>query len=268
MPTPIQLITIAGVSALGGAINSVAGGGMLLVFPALVGLGVPPIVANATGTVALWPGSMGSLWGYRNAMRGAGTWALYLAVPSLIGGLLGALLLLSTPSARFSALVPWLMLGATVMFVAQRPVTNWLQKRSRKSGALPTDDVVAAPSIPKQKPPIHFLLLQLAIAIYGGYFGAGAGILMLVGLGLMGLTNIHQMNGLKNVCGSCFNAVAAITFATQGIVDWPIAAAMAVGSAIGGYFTSGLAQRTPQALIRTVIGVIGLAGSVWLMLQR
>ena len=123
-------------------------------------------------------------------------------------------------------------------------------------------------SIPALQPPLHYLFLQLAIAIYGGYFGAGAGILMLVGLGLMGLTNIHQMNGLKNVCGSCFNAVAAITFATQGIVDWPIAAAMAVGSVLGGYFTSGLAQRTPQALIRTVIGVIGLAGSVWLMWQR
>jgi len=267
MPTPIQLVTIAGISALGGAINSVAGGGMLLVFPALVGLGVPPIVANATGTVALWPGSMGSLWGYRSAMRGTGRWALYLAVPSLIGGLLGALLLLSTPSARFSALVPWLMLGATVMFVAQRPDTTWLQNRSR-SRTETVGNAGAANSIPALQPPLHYLFLQLAIAIYGGYFGAGAGILMLVGLGLMGLTNIHQMNGLKNVCGSCFNAVAAITFATQGIVDWPIAAAMAVGSVLGGYFTSGLAQRTPQALIRTVIGVIGLAGSVWLMWQR
>jgi len=117
-------------------------------------------------------------------------------------------------------------------------------------------------------PPWYFLILQLAIAIYGGYFGAGAGILMLVGLGLMGLTNIHQMNGLKNVCGSCFNAVAAVTFATQGIVNWPIAAAMAVGAVIGGYFTSGLAQRTPQTLMRTIIGAIGLVASVYLMWKR
>ncbi len=280
MPTPVQLITIAAISALGGAVNSVAGGGMLLVFPALVGLGVPPIVANATGTVALWPGSMGSLWGYRSAMRGAGRWALQLAIPSLLGGLLGALLLLSTPTARFSALVPWLVLGATVLFVVQRPVSDWLLRQSRaarvRSGSSTTnangetngDDIVTQNSIPRLSPPWHFLALQLAIAIYGGYFGAGAGILMLVGLGLMGLTNIHQMNGLKNVCGSCFNAVAAITFATQGIVNWPIAAAMAVGSVIGGYFTSGLAQRTPQKLMRTIIGAIGLVASVYLMWKR
>ncbi len=280
MPTPVQLITIAAISALGGAVNSVAGGGMLLVFPALVGLGVPPIVANATGTVALWPGSMGSLWGYRNAMRGAGTWARHLAFPSVIGGLIGAWLLLSTPTARFSALVPWLVFAATVLFVVQRPVSDWLLRRSRAARAsdggttavadasASGDDIVTANSIPRPTPPWYFLLLQLAIAIYGGYFGAGAGILMLVGLGLMGLTNIHQMNGLKNVCGSCFNAVAAITFATQHIVDWPIAGAMAVGSVLGGYFTSGLAQRTPQRLMRGVIGTIGLAASIWLMWHR
>jgi len=280
MPTPVQLLTIAAISALGGAVNSVAGGGMLLVFPALVGLGVPPIVANATGTVALWPGSMGSLWGYRNAMRGAGRWALQLSVPSLIGGLLGALLLLSTPSARFSALVPWLVLGATTLFVLQRPASDWLLRRSRAaraqsggagaggSGNTTDADIVTHSSIPMPSPPWYFLILQLAIAIYGGYFGAGAGILMLVGLGLMGLTNIHQMNGLKNVCGSCFNAVAAVTFATQGIVNWPIAAAMAVGAVIGGYFTSGLAQRTPQTLMRTIIGAIGLVASVYLMWKR
>ena len=280
MPTPVQLITIAAISALGGAVNSVAGGGMLLVFPALVGLGVPPIVANATGTVALWPGSMGSLWGYRTAMRGAGRWALHLAIPSLIGGLLGAWLLLSTPTARFSALVPWLVLGATVLFVVQRPVSDWLLRRSRAARVASGEAkdqvnaqtaggaIVVQNSIPLPSPPWHFLVLQLAIAIYGGYFGAGAGILMLVGLGLMGLTNIHQMNGLKNVCGSCFNAVAAITFATQHVVDWPIAGAMAVGSLIGGYFTSGLAQRTPQTLIRGVIGAIGLVASVWLMWHR
>ncbi len=276
MPTPVQLLTIAAISALGGAVNSVAGGGMLLVFPALVGLGVPPIVANATGTVALWPGSMGSLWGYRTAMRGAGRWALHLAIPSLIGGLLGAWLLLSTPTARFSALVPWLVLGATVLFVVQRPVSDWLLRRSRAARAMRgganvqanDEAIVAQNSIPRPSPPWHFLVLQLGIAIYGGYFGAGAGILMLVGLGLMGLTNIHQMNGLKNVCGSCFNAVAAITFATQHVVDWPIAGAMAVGSLIGGYFTSGLAQRTPQTLIRGVIGAIGLAATVWLMWHR
>jgi len=129
-------------------------------------------------------------------------------------------------------------------------------------------DIVAQNSIPLPAPPWPFLVLQLAIAIYGGYFGAGAGILMLVGLGLMGLTNIHQMNGLKNVCGSCFNLVAAITFATQHVVDWPIAGAMAVGSLIGGYFTSGLAQRIPQTLMRGVIGAIGLVASVWLMWHR
>jgi uncharacterized membrane protein YfcA len=268
MPTPLQLITIAGISALGGAVNSIAGGGMLLVFPALVGLGVPPIVANATGTVALWPGSMGSLWGYRNAMRGARKWAIDLAVPSLIGGLIGAWLLLNTSSARFSALVPWLVFGGTILFMLQRPLSNWLLARSRAARGETDVPAVGTSSLPFAAPPVLFLLLQFGISIYGGYFGAGAGILMLFGLGLMGLTNIHQMNGLKNVCGGCFNAVAAITFATQHIVNWPIAAAMAVGAVIGGYFTSGLAQRAPQTLLRVVISAIGLSASVWLLLHR
>ena len=126
--TRLLLVMIA--AAVGGAINAIAGGGTLVTFPALVGLGVPAIVANATSTVALWPGALGSLFGYRDELAGARSWAIRFAVPSVAGGLLGALLLLRTPAERFDQVVPWLVLGATVLFLVQRPLMTALRSRS------------------------------------------------------------------------------------------------------------------------------------------
>jgi uncharacterized protein len=260
-PTVTQLAAIAAISAVSGAANSIAGGGTLLTFPALLGLGVPAVAANATSTVALWPGSFSSMWGYRKELEGARRWAVRLAVPSVLGGMAGAALLLVTPEERFKALVPWLVLGATLLFALQRPFMNWLQWRIRQRAD-------AEQRVRPIDPTVAMLAAQFAVGVYGGYFGAGAGILMLAVFGIMGLTNIHQMNGLKNFNGICFNGVAAIAFAVMGLVVWPIALVMALGSSAGGYLMSGLAQRVPQAWVRNTVTLIGLGSSIWLFTTR
>ena len=252
-----RLLLVVIAAAIGSAINAIAGGGTLVTFPALVGLGVPAIVANATSTVALWPGALGSIYGYRQELAGARNWAARFAIPSLIGGLAGALLLLRTPGERFDQIVPWLVLGATLLFLVQRPLMAALAKRSRR--------VPNAGDDPASRPPgAALLLFQFGVAVYGGYFGAGIGILMLAALGFMGFSNIHRMNGLKNWGGLCINVTAAATFAVRGFVDWPVAIAMAVGALAGGYAGSRLAQRVPQEWVRRAVVVIGFAAAVWL----
>src|SRR5690606_33898929 len=174
----LALIVVA--AAAGGAVNSIAGGGTLLTFPALIGLGVPALTANATSTVALWPGAVGSMLGYLGELRGARAWAIRFAIPSLAGGLAGALLLLVTPAERFDALVPWLVLGATGLFLVQRPAMGWLREHapSRRSGDLGH----ASPDPALAPPSATALAYQFAVGVYGGYFGAGIGILMLAAL--------------------------------------------------------------------------------------
>jgi uncharacterized membrane protein YfcA len=247
----LRLLLVVLASAVAGAVNSIAGGGTLLTFPALVGLGISPIVANATSTVALWPGALGSMWGYRRELKGMQPWAMAFGLPSLVGGLLGAWLLLRTSADRFAAIVPWLLLGATALFMAQGPISRRIAR--------------ARSPVPPSLFPLSVLYYQFLVAVYGGYFGAGVGILMLAALGFAGFTNIHQMNGLKNWGGLCMNAVAAITFALSDIVNWPVALAMAAGAAAGGYGGSRLAQRVPQAAVRKAIVVIGLTSGIWLM---
>jgi uncharacterized protein len=166
-------------------------------------------------------------------------------------------LLLRTPPERFADLVPWLVLGATALFMVQAPITAAIARRRAGDGH----------SFARRASPIpsSVLVYQFLVAIYGGYFGAGVGILMLAALGFAGFTNIHQMNGLKNWGGLCMNAVAAITFAFSDLVNWPVALAMAVGAALGGYAGSRMAQRVPQRAVRRAIVVIGLTSGIWLM---
>ena len=259
---PAQLAVVCALAILAGMANSIAGGGMLLVFPALVGLGVPPIIANATSTVALWPGAVTSMWGYREELAGARAWAYRFAIPCVVGGLVGALLLLATPEQRFKQLVPWLVLAATLIFAAQKPLVRWL---AREGGIVAHAQVVHGDGS-LAPPTIGFLCVQLLIAIYGGYFGAGAGILMLGVLGFMGLSNIHQMNGLKNWAALCFNGVAIATFVVGGVVDWTLVLALGTSAALGGYLASRLAQRVPQGVVRTLITLMGLGYAAWLLL--
>ena len=237
--------------------NAIAGGGTLLTFPALVAAGLSPLVANATSTVALLPGAPTSMWGYRGELAGARTWATALTLPSVLGGRLGAWLLLHTPGATFDDVVPWLVLGATALFVVQRPLLAW----ARRHHATTLDDA----ALTARGPTPVLLVWQFTIGIYGGYFGAGVGILMLAALGFMGFTNLHRMNGLKNWGGFCMNAVATLTFAFSGIVDWPVAVSMAIGAVAGGYLGSRGAQRVPQQYVRAAVAVIGTVSGLWLL---
>jgi uncharacterized membrane protein YfcA len=168
-------------------------------------------------------------------------------------------LLLHTSNATFNRIVPWLVLGATTLFVLQRPLLRWI----RGAGATPASDA----ELSERSPAPVMLAAQLVGGVYGGYFGAGIGILMLAGLGFMGFTNIHRMNGLKNGAVFCMNLVAAVTFAFSGIVDWPVALSMAAGSVAGGYVGARAAQRVPQGVVRGMVTVVGVASGVWLLLR-
>ena len=249
----ILRLSLALVAALGaGAMNAIAGGGTLLTFPAIVALGVTPLVANATSTVALWPGSLASMWGYRGELVGARRWVIGFTLPGVGGGALGAWLLLHTDPAWFARIVPFLVLGATVLFLVQRPLLRRLKvSRGEPDG-----------------PSAGFLVAQFLVAVYGGYFGAGIGILMLAALGFTGLTNIHRMNGLKNWGAMCINGTAVVMFVAGGIVQWPIALTMAVGGVIGGYAGARLARRVGQERVRHAIVAIGLAAFGWLLYHQ
>lgn len=246
----------------GGMMNSIAGGGTLLTFPALVALGVPPVVANATSTVALWPGSLASFWGYRTAIQSIRKWWLHWAIPSAAGGITGALLLIFTPEERFAGLVPWLIWGATALFMLQKPIMRWIGGHSGASGAGNDPE-----DVERSKPPLRFLVYQFAVGIYGGYFGAGAGILMLAAFEMMGLRNIHTMNGLKNWCGMNINAIAVAVFVVSGIIVWPVALTMAVGAMLGGALGSRMAQRVGQVWVRRAVVAIGIGSGVAMFLK-
>jgi uncharacterized membrane protein YfcA len=258
MAIPLGRLGVAAAAAfVGGVMNAIAGGGTLLTFPALVAAGLSPLVANATSTVALLPGALTSMLGYRGELTGARRWAVMLTVPSLLGGAVGAWLLLHTPGATFDQVVPWLVLAATTLFVAQRPLMRWVRGH-RDAAADDTALTLAGPT------PM-LLIWQFLVGIYGGYFGAGVGILMLAALGFMGFTNLHRMNGLKNWGGFCMNAVASVSFAASGIVDWPVALSMAVGAMAGGYLGSRAAQRVPQHFVRWTVAIVGFGSGLWLL---
>jgi hypothetical protein len=234
-----------------GVVNSIAGGGTLLTFPALLSAGLPAVTANATSTVALVPGSMSAFWGYRNEIQGEGRLLAAMALPSLVGGVIGALTADRVGDATFAKLAPLLVLGATVLFMAQEPIRRWSRRFAEvEAGASDRRSLRHLAAVSS---------FQLAVALYGGFFGAGIGILMLASLALLGLTDIHRMNGLKNLAAVCINGLAAITFALAGRVEWPIALMMMVGGVSGGFAGAGLAKRLGQIVVRRLVIAIGLA---------
>jgi len=243
---------------LAGVVNSMAGGGTLLTFPALLSAGLPAVTANATSTVALVPGSLSAFWGYRSEVQGERRLLAAMAVPSLLGGTLGALAADRVGDAVFAKLAPLLVLGATCLFMAQEPLRRWASSASGLSGEGGGREV-------RELGPIAGF--QLLVALYGGFFGAGIGILMLASLGLLGLRDIHRMNGLKNIAAVCINGLAALTFAACGRVNWPIASFMIVGGIAGGYTGAGLARRLGQQMVRRFIVLIGLLISLYLFLR-
>jgi uncharacterized membrane protein YfcA len=237
----------------GGAINSVAGGGTLLTVPTLIWLGVPAINANATSTVALWPGSLSGAWGFRREMRQADSRVYALIVPSVIGGLTGAILLKRTPPHLFERLIPVLILFATCLFMAQEA----LQRRFNLTALHHARS--------------HWLswtmLFQLVVGIYGGYFGAGIGIMMLAALSLMGHTDIHQMNGLKNLLAVAINGIAIAYLVFTDLIQWDHALVMAAGATIGALIGAGTARRVGPGVVRHIVVIVGLAMAVSMFLR-
>jgi uncharacterized membrane protein YfcA len=229
-----------------GAVNVVAGGGTLLTFPALLAV-VSPVVANATSTVALVPGSLAGAWGFRDQFNEARRWIALLMVPSLIGGGVGAVLLTRLPEGYFAVLVPWLILTATVLLICQ-PLLARLTRGPKLEVEVPTSAGKIA----------VLVVAQFLVAIYGGYFGAGIGILMLSSLGLMGIGDIHTMNAVKNTLAASINAVAVIVFVFEGDVSWKLAAPMVIAAVIGGYGAAHLARYLNKTLVRGVVILIGV----------
>ena len=244
-----------GAGLIAGVMNAVAAGGTLLTFPTLVWLGLNSITANATSTVAVWPGVMSGVVAYRRELRTLERRFLYLAVPSLIGGLGGAYLLRLTPSTVFDRLVPYLILFATLLFMAQETIRHKMKDAH-----------------PEARKSIGWFLgaivFQLIVGIYGGYFGAGIGILMLAAFGILGMTDIHQMNGFKNLLGGAINLLAAIYFISEKMVYWPDVGVMALGTVVGGYVGAGTACKLGRTVIRRIVILIGFAMAVSLFLKH
>lgn len=232
-----------------------AGGGTLVSFPTLIWLGLNSVTANATSTVAIWPGSLGGMAGYRRELRTTSPRMVALVIPSVIGGVAGAWLLRYTPPAIFDKLVPYLILFATLLFMAQHPV----QKRLQTAGIKGHESA---------KWLAGAMVFQLGVALYGGYFGAGIGILMLAALSILGLTDIHEMNGLKNFFAVSINGVAAMLFIFAKMVYWPDVLIMAVGAIAGGYGGAGVARRIGRTAVRRIVIGIGFAMAISLFLKK
>ena len=250
----VHVLAAFAVAFAAGMINSVAGGGTLLSFPTLIWLGLNSVTANATSTVAIWPGSLGGMWGFRRELRTAEPRMLALTIPSLIGGLLGAILLEWTRPALFDHIAPFLILFATVLFMLQETVQRVLKTGGQKRHE-------------SMKWLIGAMLFQLLVGLYGGYFGAGIGIMMLAALSILGLTDLHQMNGLKNFFALCINGIAAVWFIRAGMVYWPDVVTMAVGAIIGGYGGAGAARKLGRTVVRRIVIAIGFGMAISLLLK-
>jgi uncharacterized membrane protein YfcA len=238
---------------IAGGLNAVAGGGSFITFPVLIFTGVPPITANATNNTALWVAALASAGAYRNNLSIPQRQLFLLCGVSLVGGMLGSVALLYTSPDVFQKLIPYLLLLATLVFTFGEPLKVWFQGQSQKSSESP--------------PLLSLMLAQLAIAIYGGFFGAGLGILMLATLTFLGIKNIHTMNAFKTFLGSCINGIAIIPFMFAGIIAWHQAILMAVGGSLGGYLCANYARRLEPSLIRKVVMVVAFSMTIYFFIH-
>jgi uncharacterized membrane protein YfcA len=272
--TATNVVIMLAAAATGGLMNAMAGGGTIITFPALVFLGQPAIIANATSTVALLPGMAASMAGYGKEVATHKEWLKTLLLPSIIGGGIGSMLLLRTPEKVFANLAPLLVLFATLLFIWQGFLVRRRQRQSPKTAAPSgaAQEIAASETAPSLRLSrsrwVFAVLFQFGISIYGGYFGAAIGILMLAVLGFLGLTNIFAMNGLKNFFGLCINGVAAAYFILRGAVVWPVALLMMGGSIAGGYGGARLAQVIGKEKARAAVVVIGFVVTALLFWQR
>lgn len=243
--TLLNAVIIFVAAVLAGALNSVAGGGSFISYPALVFGGVPDINANTTSTIALWPGTVASVGAYRKEIEAerAGLWPLLIA--SFFGGIIGAVILLQTPENVFKGLLPFLLLLATLLFAFSKRLSAWV-RGTMSNTKLPPSTLRAG-----------VIVLQFIIAVYGGFFGGGIGIMMLAAFAMLGMDNIHRMNGIKTLMATIINGVAVLLFVLTGAIYWPQALIMIVGAIIGGYTGATYAQRIDPVRVRQFVIVVG-----------
>lgn len=239
-------------AGLAGGINALAGGGTLLTYPALLPL-MTPTQANMTSTIALLPGSVMGAWAYRREISSLSPWFVRLLPASLVGSLIGSLVLAFDPGGSFKLVVPWLILFASVLFIAQ----PWVGSAGPARGSQPGFRLLAVASA-----------CQFAVSVYGGYFGAGIGILMLATLGLWGAGDLHQVNGLKNLLAACINGVSVGVFAWEGSIAWHLVPGMAGASIVGAFLAAHFGKRLPKPVLRGFIIFVGLAQTSYYLLRQ
>lgn len=237
---------------LAGVLNAVAGGGSFLLFPAMLSMKMLPIQANATNTVALWPGQLTSIAAYRQDIRKNLRMALPMGLAGLLGGTAGAIVLLNTPQMTFLHLVPWLLLVAASIFAASGPVSRWLEHRK--------GEIAGRVHAPRRLP---VFIATIVVCFYIGYFGAGAGFLIITVLSLFGYQDLNEINALKVVSTTLANGIAFLIFVVDGQVQWRYCLLAMVTCAIGGYTSASLARKVPQRLLRTLVVLIGLSMAAW-----
>jgi uncharacterized protein len=237
-----------------GGLNAVAGGGSFITFPTLIFTGISPIAANATNTTAMWVASLASVGAYRRDFDIERRVLMILTIASLVGGALGSIALLYIPPDIFKKLIPYLLLLATWVFIFGEPFKKWLQSGVEKG---------------QEQPPkiIYLVIAQLSIAIYGGFFGAGAGILMLAALTLFGFKEMNTMNALKSFLGTCFNGIAVLLFVFAGLVSWPQAVLMSIGGSLGSYILARFARKLPPGIIRGFVSIVAVGMTTYFFIQ-
>ncbi|MCP6762111.1 MAG: sulfite exporter TauE/SafE family protein [Fischerella sp. CENA71] len=256
-PQPLTLLhtlLLFGTAFIAGGLNAVAGGGSFITFPTLIFTGIPPIAANATNNTAIWVAALATAGAYRKDLSIQRRELFLLCTTSLVGGVIGSIALLYTSPDVFKKLIPYLLLLATLIFTFSEPLKAWFQLQSQKSSS--------------ESPPIITLMLaQLAIAIYGGFFGAGLGILMLATLAFLGIKNIHTMNAFKAFLGSCVNGIAIIPFIFAGVIAWQQTILMAMGASLGGYLCAHYARKLEPRLIRIFVVVVGFSMTIYFFIH-
>ncbi len=253
--TPFDMALIGAGGFAAGAVNAMAGGGTFFSFPAMLAVGLPPVVANASNSVALWPGSLSGAWAYRKELARYKRYLLPMGMASFIGGAAGGLLLLAAGDARFAALIPWLLAFATLLF-AFSPQLSVALKRVRPAKTQPTGAEHGAGS------PIGWFV-QLLVSIYGGFFGAGMGILMMASLAIGGHEDVQHINALKNLLSAVIYSVTVMTFIVAGAVSWPHTLVMVITATLGGYWGASMARKIKGPWLRRMVIAVGSALTVY-----
>lgn len=253
--TPTQGLFLFSVAIAAGALNSVAGGGGFIAFPALIFTGMAPINANATNTAAMWPGTAASVAAYRNELTGHRRIFIPLMITGIIGGLIGANVLLRMRQTTFMNMVPWLLLVATLLFIFSGRITKRIGLVTAE-GEAPSRTIVVITA-----------LLQLGVGLYIGFFGAGAGILMMALFAIMGVRSIHSINGLKTLLATITNGMALLTFLFARAIIWPQAVLMIAGATIGGYGGAWYAQKLPPRYVRWFAIAVGMSMTVYFFIR-